>query len=143
MVELMSISPEQFREHLKRAAAMVATWPAWKQNILKHSGEPMSETPREPVDNFSEFDPPDAAMIKPDWHRKQHEAREAGELRLKLVGPINAAIGDLLIAAADFDEEATDTAERLYRAAKDCGIDVSGYDEQITKAVEKLHSLGE
>jgi len=66
---------------------------------------------------------------------------DAGELRMKLVGPINAAIGDLLIAAADFDEEATDTAERLYRAAKDCGICVSGYDEQITKAVKSLHSL--
>jgi hypothetical protein len=37
-----------FDRHLERCSAMVASWPAWKRNILVHSGQATITTPRTP-----------------------------------------------------------------------------------------------
>lgn len=43
------ISQEEFLEQLKIAAEIVASWPAWKQNILENSAKPFVDKPRPPV----------------------------------------------------------------------------------------------
>ena len=57
-----------------------------------------------------------------------------------LTGPILVAIGDLLIVSEEFDDEAADTAQILYNAAKQCGMDVSIHDEQIIRAIKNQRS---
>lgn len=42
---------EQIEKTITTSIAEVATWPAWKQNILSDSGKPMRDTPRTPVYN--------------------------------------------------------------------------------------------
>ena len=42
---------EEFRERLREAAAVVETWPKWKQNIVQDSLRPTFDVPREPVVN--------------------------------------------------------------------------------------------
>ncbi len=39
----MTIDSEQFAEHLKWAADTVASWPAWKQNVLGDLLKPVRE----------------------------------------------------------------------------------------------------
>lgn len=46
-----AMTDEEFRKHLEWAAALVATWPEWKRNILKHSLSPTVSVPRKPVNN--------------------------------------------------------------------------------------------
>ena len=41
----------ELREQVAKANRLVATWPAWKQNILAHSSQPSVSSPRPPVDN--------------------------------------------------------------------------------------------
>ena len=42
---------KKFHDHLEWAAKQVASWPAWKRNILKDSSKPQWDTPRKPQDN--------------------------------------------------------------------------------------------
>jgi len=46
------MSEKEFRAQLARATALVATWPAWKRNILEQSSRPTVSVPRTPVDNL-------------------------------------------------------------------------------------------
>ena len=41
----------KMRKTCEEGQALVATWPAWKQNILKDSAKSMRDTPRPPVEN--------------------------------------------------------------------------------------------
>lgn len=45
------MSQEEFRKRLVANAAVVETWPVWKQNILQDSLSPTVPVPRTPVDN--------------------------------------------------------------------------------------------
>lgn len=36
---------------IEHARAIMASWPAWKRNILVHSGQPSVTVPRKPVVN--------------------------------------------------------------------------------------------
>jgi hypothetical protein len=45
------VTRDELREAVKQATKIVESWPLWKQNILKHSGEPSVSVPRTPVDN--------------------------------------------------------------------------------------------
>ncbi len=45
------MSQQEFREQFAIATALVASWPAWKQNILENSSKPTVSVPRIPVDN--------------------------------------------------------------------------------------------
>jgi hypothetical protein len=45
------MSENEFREHLDRASATVATWPEWKRNVLGQSEKSTVEHPRDFVDN--------------------------------------------------------------------------------------------
>lgn len=47
----MTEEQRRFIEHLEYAAKVVATWPAWKRNILGYSSQPTRKEPRQPVDN--------------------------------------------------------------------------------------------
>lgn len=46
--------PVDFAAHCEKAAAIVATWPAWKRGILGYSSQPTRKEPRQPVDNSRE-----------------------------------------------------------------------------------------
>lgn len=48
------VAAERLAKHCEDAAAIVATWPEWKRNILRHSGEPTNSEPRRPIDNASD-----------------------------------------------------------------------------------------
>lgn len=37
---------ERIRKHCEYASRIVENWPAWKQNLLKHSSEPMNSVAR-------------------------------------------------------------------------------------------------
>lgn len=43
------MTEREFREVIRKVSAEVATWPLWKQNILKVSCQPMMTTPRTPI----------------------------------------------------------------------------------------------
>jgi hypothetical protein len=48
--------PDEIKQAIKIATELVESWPLWKRNILKHSGEPTVYPPRKPVNNFEERD---------------------------------------------------------------------------------------
>lgn len=41
---MADISPEQFKSHLDRASAIVASWPEWKQNVFGAKQMILSDT---------------------------------------------------------------------------------------------------
>jgi len=47
--EKPKLTKEEFVAHLKRASAIVASWPEWKRNILVSMSSPTVKTPREPI----------------------------------------------------------------------------------------------
>lgn len=52
---------ESFLAHLEQASATVATWPEWKQNVLRDSDKPEVSTPRTPIVPGEEVKPADVA----------------------------------------------------------------------------------
>lgn len=67
----MTLTDEQFREHLAWASQVVASWPQWKQDVCRQILQPMSSEPRQPVMT------PDEQFL-----REIDENREAMEPRL-------------------------------------------------------------
>ena len=45
----MKLTRQEILDHCNRAAAEVATWPKWQQDILENSLRPQWDTPREVV----------------------------------------------------------------------------------------------
>lgn len=45
------MSDNDVRKQISANAAMVRTWPVWKQNILTHSAQPTNSAARPPVVN--------------------------------------------------------------------------------------------
>ena len=43
------MSNNDVRKQISANAAMVRTWPVWKQNILAHSAQPTNSSARPPV----------------------------------------------------------------------------------------------
>ncbi len=46
------MTKEEFHKIMEENAAIVETWPVWKQNIIRDSLSPTVPVAREPVDNF-------------------------------------------------------------------------------------------
>lgn len=51
-LERETVAPRTFAEQLEIASRIVATWPAWKRNILVNMDKPTVDVPRTPI-----FDP--------------------------------------------------------------------------------------
>lgn len=45
------MSDNDVRKQISASAALVKSWPDWKQNILAHSSQPMNSNARPPVAN--------------------------------------------------------------------------------------------
>jgi len=45
---------DEFQQHIENASATVATWPEWKQNVLRNSDKANCDVPRMPVDHSAE-----------------------------------------------------------------------------------------
>jgi len=45
------MSDNDVRKQISASAALVKSWPVWKQNILVHSAQPMNSSARPPVVN--------------------------------------------------------------------------------------------
>lgn len=53
------MSEKEFRAELAKASALVATWPAWKRNILEQSSRSTVSVPRTPVNNMRDSNLPE------------------------------------------------------------------------------------